>query len=673
LSGAATAALLLPRLTCAQLVAGDSFPLGSNPSAGQYQSGVALKNQPAITTTGFVTGNYSGGSPTSNIVVDGTGCNYPWLGASSTTSGRVKWLGYSADHNTRSAARNLGTVPNSNVYYESMLVIESAVTNYAANVPSAVLGGFGNAALPLPGDTNSSSAMTGLYIGFSNDGVSSYNNNSGNMVIRYDTGNTDSSGNFIDADAIVMNGSTSTTTPIIHDNTYCVVTKITVPTGGVGLDTVNWWLNPTVGTSDATLNTSSAALGTFTGNIVSGSNPGSSFSRLSFITQGWYTGAYWDEPRLSTTLAGLGFVGASNLIWNNAGGTGDGYTWDTSTPNFNNGTAVVAYSDQLHDNVTFNDNNNYPANPYAYTIELQNATTGAAIINSPSSTTFNNSAGAYTLAGAGGIAGNGALTKLGTAAVYLTNTGGNSYTGGTNVAGGTLYLDVAGTLPTGTNLNIAAGASVIANGLGSGTALVIGGLGISGVLDVQKTGLDVTGSTLAAMTAYVQAGYNGGKWNGTSGAIISSTAAADTTHLTALGVILNDTGSGTTPLYGTGGTLASTFDGISPSDGDMLVKYTYYGDANLDGKVDGSDYTRIDNGFLSKLSGWYNGDFNYDGVVNGSDYTLIDNAFNTQGAQFSSEVASSTAEIAGASAVPEPAALGLISCSLAMLVRRKRS
>ena len=27
---------------------------------------------------------------------------------------------------------------------------------------------------------------------------------------------------------------------------------------------------------------------------------------------------------------------------------------------------------------------------------------------------------------------------------------------------------------------------------------------------------------------------------------------------------------------------------------DVLVKYTYYGDANLDGKVDGSDYSRID-------------------------------------------------------------------------------
>jgi hypothetical protein len=62
----------------------------------------------------------------------------------------------------------------------------------------------------------------------------------------------------------------------------------------------------------------------------------------------------------------------------------------------------------------------------------------------------------------------------------------------------------------------------------------------------------------------------------------------------------------------------------------VLVKYTDYGDANLDGTVNVADYTRLDAGFISggKLTGWFNGDFNYDGVVDGSDYTLMDNAFN---------------------------------------------
>jgi hypothetical protein len=66
------------------------------------------------------------------------------------------------------------------------------------------------------------------------------------------------------------------------------------------------------------------------------------------------------------------------------------------------------------------------------------------------------------------------------------------------------------------------------------------------------------------------------------------------------------------------------------STSDVEVRHTYYGDANLDGRLDGSDYSKIDNGYIRHLSGWSNGDFNYDGVVDGSDYTLIDNAFNRQ-------------------------------------------
>jgi len=89
-------------------------------------------------------------------------------------------------------------------------------------------------------------------------------------------------------------------------------------------------------------------------------------------------------------------------------------------------------------------------------------------------------------------------------------------------------------------------------------------------------------------------------------------------------------------------------------------KYTYFGDANLDGKVDGSDYSLVDSGYGNHRSGWDNGDFNYDGVVDGSDYTLLDNAFNNQGAQIGNSaalIAASTAQVSGLSAVPEPASL----------------
>jgi hypothetical protein len=195
-----------------------------------------------------------------------------------------------------------------------------------------------------------------------------------------------------------------------------------------------------------------------------------------------------------------------------------------------------------------------------------------------------------------------------------------------------------------------------------------------GSVDLANNDLDAVGGSLANITNQVKQGYNGGAWNG-AGGITSSTAAADTTHLTALGVIQNNQSG--TAIYGSGAN-QMLFDGTAPGPSDVLVKYTYYGDANLDGKVDASDYSLIDNGYLKHLTGWYNGDFNYDGIVNGSDYTLIDNAYNAQGARLAASIASpsaiSAAQIAGgAAAVPEPSLSVLLTLGTpALLARRSR-
>ena len=231
-----------------------------------------------------------------------------------------------------------------------------------------------------------------------------------------------------------------------------------------------------------------------------------------------------------------------------------------------------------------------------------------------------------------------------------------------------LTLGSTGTATVGSSSNLSNRTLLITSGLN----FAGGSSGWSGKLNIGNNDMDVAGGSLANITSQIGQGYNVGTWQG-SGGIVSSNAAASTSHLIALGVIQNNQSG--TALF----TAGNPFDGTLPGVSDILVKYTYYGDADLNGKVDGSDYSRIDNGYLGHLTGWYNGDFNYDGIVNGSDYTLIDNAFNTQGAQLSAEEAMPTAEVIGqpisatGSSVPEPAAGGLLVMSaIGVLCRRNR-
>jgi hypothetical protein len=260
------------------------------------------------------------------------------------------------------------------------------------------------------------------------------------------------------------------------------------------------------------------------------------------------------------------------------------------------------------------------------------------------------------------ISASGTLTKLGTGTLAFAS----STTGLTalnlpaiNLSNGRILLQSSG---TSSNRTLLASASLT---MATGTTL-----------DLGANDADLAGATLQTINSWVVSGYAGGTWAGAG--IDSSAAAGNTEHLTALGVIQNNQDG--SALF----TATHPFDGTTPGVSDVLIKYTYYGDANLDGKVDATDYSRIDNGYLSQkssspLTGWYNGDFNYDGVINGSDYTLIDNAFNTQGAALTASIAGQlaevTAEIAGTpsvSAVPEPASLGALALGLAGLLGRRR-
>jgi hypothetical protein len=72
---------------------------------------------------------------------------------------------------------------------------------------------------------------------------------------------------------------------------------------------------------------------------------------------------------------------------------------------------------------------------------------------------------------------------------------------------------------------------------------------------------------------------------------------------------------------------AASFDGQPIFVSAIVGKFTYIGDANLDGQVTGDDYTVIDSNLNTDPAAgkeWVAGDMNRDGIVTGDDYTVID-------------------------------------------------
>jgi subtilase family serine protease len=327
----------------------------------------------------------------------------------------------------------------------------------------------------------------------------------------------------------------------------------------------------------------------------------------------------------------------ATLTWNNTGSAGDGHTWDIADyQNWNDSSAAVVYIDGSY--ITFNDTNN---NHYSVTL---NSTV------SPGSVTVNNSSNNYTISGTGKIVDAGSFTKSGSDTLTL---GAALSAASVTVSNGTLKLA--------TNLTAGSGAATSNVNL---TSLTISG---AGVLDVNNNHIIIDYSTsdpISTIAGYIKSGYNGGHWNGLG---IMSTAAQTTTN----GL-----------LYGLG--YADGKDGVVSglSSGQIEVKYTLLGDANLDGFVNGEDFTILASNFNQSVTSWDQGDFNYDGTVNGEDFTLLAANFNqgASGAASAGDVAALDAFAAAnglslpTSSVPEPASAGMMAMAgLGMLRRRRRA
>ncbi len=193
--------------------------------------------------------------------------------------------------------------------------------------------------------------------------------------------------------------------------------------------------------------------------------------------------------------------------------------------------------------------------------------------------------------------------------------------------------------------------------LESGASLVLGG-GASAILgapsmapgakvDVKNSTLSVNYSGLESAAATIQAqlasGYNGGAWDGPGVSTSSATSAT--------GLGWND--DATNQL--------------------VLVKYTWNGDANLDGQVDITDLGSLASAWQTSNT-WAGGDSNYDGFVDITDLGMLATNWqqgggNLPGSGFDEAMAS--VGLSGVT-VPEPAALSLASLTALGLRRRRR-
>jgi len=303
-----------------------------------------------------------------------------------------------------------------------------------------------------------------------------------------------------------------------------------------------------------------------------------------------------------------------------------------------------------------NESGTYTFNGGTFTDPVGGTNLTGGFTQTAGTSTFHNLTGSGSVNVSGGTAT--FTTVSSTVNLYLTGSG------SAVVNGGTAKFDSINS--TG-SLAVSGGIAKLATNSGANTISALS-ITSNGTLDIGNNHIFIdygSGSDpISSIVALIASGYAGGSWTGTG---ITSTAAQ------------SNSGS-----YGIGyADYSPTYNPAGLSSGQLEIAYTLLGDANLDDKVNGTDFTLMAANFNDSVTnGWDEGDFNYSGTVNGDDFVLLADNFNDFASQSAVDAADLTTlddfaaangiSLTGGSSVPEPASLGLLTVGIAAALARRR-
>jgi hypothetical protein len=152
-------------------------------------------------------------------------------------------------------------------------------------------------------------------------------------------------------------------------------------------------------------------------------------------------------------------------------------------------------------------------------------------------------------------------------------------------------------------------------------------------------------SPLANIANRIREGYNGGAWDGNGIA----------------------TSMGNSGQFGLGFGEASALRSVpsifgTVDDTAVLVRFTRYGDANLDDSVDTVDFNLLASNFSGTNKAWSDADFNYDTIVDTVDFNLLASNF---GQSIPAQPLTAL--------VPEPIGVPALMGLLPLIMRMRRS